>query len=59
MRQILALLLPGILALNCARAQNKYDTEIVAHRGYWDTNAQNSIASLRSSAAGEVSLTFI
>ncbi len=46
MRQILALLLLGILALNCARAQNKYDTEIVAHRGYWDTNAQNSIASL-------------
>lgn len=46
MSRILSLLLPGFLALGCAQPQNKYDTDIVAHRGYWDTNAQNSIASL-------------
>ena len=46
MKRIISFLLPGILALGCAQPQNKYDTDIVAHRGYWDTNAQNSIASL-------------
>lgn len=39
-------MLPVFLTLGCAQPQNKYDTDIVAHRGYWDTNAQNSIASL-------------
>ena len=45
MKRYLSLL--AVVASLCSARAQEATTQIVAHRGYWDDNAQNSIASLK------------